>query len=178
MEGTKFGSRWSFWEMTELTESVEPVVVGFDAFYSTGWPEVYRAVAVVIRDRELAREAVDEAMTRAYKSWAKVSAMDNPKGWVYRVAVNWAKSGLRRRSLAANLPVSPPEPFNGPPEIPDPGLVDAVRRLSPNQRDVIVARYVFDMSQDAIAEAFGISRGTVKSRLARGLAQLRKDFSS
>lgn len=160
-----------------MTESVEPVVLGFDAFYATGWSEVYKAVAVVIRDRDLAREAVDEAMTRAYKSWAKVSAMENPKGWVYRVAVNWAKSRLRRRSTAASLPVPAPDSV-AEPEVPDPGLVNAVRGLQPNQRDVIVARYVFDMSQDAVAEAFGTKPGTVKSRLARGLAQLRKELSS
>lgn len=158
-----------------MTESVEPVVLGFDAFYSTGWSEVYKAVAVVVRDRDLAREAVDEAMTRAYKSWATVSAMENPRGWVYRVAVNWAKSGLRRRSIARSLPVPAPDSTTEP-EIPDPELVNAVRGLPPNQRDVIVARYVFDMSQDAIAEAFGTNPGTVKSRLARGLAQLRKEL--
>lgn len=163
--------------MAELTESLEPVVVGFDGFYSTGWPEVYKAVAVVIRDRDLAREAVDEAMTRAYKSWTKVSTMENPRGWVYRVAVNWAKSRLGRRSTAATLPIPTLNPV-AEPEIPDRALVDAVRGLPPSQRDVIVARYVFDMSQDAIAEAFGTKPGTVKSRLARGLARLREELSS
>lgn len=158
-----------------MTESVEPLVLGFDAFYSTGWSEVYKAVAVVVRDRDLAREAVDEAMTRAYKSWATVSAMENQRGWVYRVAVNWAKSGLRRRSVVRSLPVPAPD-TTAEPEIPDPALVNAVRGLPPNQRDVIVARYIFDMSQDAIAEAFGTNPGTVKSRLARGLAQLRKEL--
>lgn len=163
--------------MRELTGSVEPVVFGFDAFYTTGWSEVYKAVAVVIRDRDLAREAVDEAMTRAYQSWAKVSTMENPRGWVYRVAVNWAKSRLRRRSKAMSLSLPTPDSA-AEPEIPDPGLVNAVRGLPPNQRDVILARYVFDMSQEAIAEAFGTKTGTVKSRLARGLAQLRKELSS
>lgn len=75
-----------------MAESREPVIVGFEAFHSDGWPEVYRTVAVVIRDRDLAREAVDEAMLRAYKRWTDVSAMSNPRGWVYRVAVNWART--------------------------------------------------------------------------------------
>lgn len=160
-----------------MVDSREPVVVGFDAFYSDGWSEVYKAVAVVIRDRDLAREAVDEAMVRAYKRWPDVSAMGNPRGWVYRVAVNWAKTRLKRRSVASSLPI-PRLGTVGEPEFPDPELVDAVRALPTNQRDVIVARYLFDMSQEEIAEAFGVRSGTVKSRLGRGLARLREELSS
>ena len=163
--------------MTKLAESAEPVVAGFEGFYSDRWLAVYRAVAVIIRDRDLAREAVDEAMVRAYKHWADVSAMANPNGWVYRVAVNWAKTRLTRKSLASRLPVPPPGMVDEP-SIPDPELVNAVRKLPANQRDVIVARYLFDMSQEATAEAFGIKTGTVKSRLGRGLARLREELSS
>ncbi|MEE9178509.1 MAG: sigma-70 family RNA polymerase sigma factor, partial [Acidimicrobiia bacterium] len=135
-----------------------------------------RAVAVVIRDRDLAAEAVDEAMVRAYKRWEEVSAMSNPNGWVYRVAVNWAKTRLRRRSVRARLPI-PPVPMVEAPGVPDPELVDAVRALPASQRDVVVARYLFDMSQEEIAATFEIKPGTVKSRLGRGLARLREELS-
>jgi RNA polymerase sigma-70 factor (ECF subfamily) len=162
--------------MTGMVDSREPVIVGFDSFYSDGWPEVYRAVAIVIRDRDLAREAVDEAMARAYRRWEDVSAMSNPNGWAYRVAVNWAKTRLRRRSVRARLPIPPVRRVEAP-EVPDPELVDAVRALPTNQRDVVVARYLFDMSQEEIAATFGIKPGTVKSRLGRGLARLREELS-
>ncbi len=162
--------------MTKLTGSENPLVVGFDGFYSDGWQPVYKAVAVAVRDRDLAREAVDEAMVRAYRHWSSVSAMSNPRGWVYRVAINWAKTRLRRRSIAARL--RPPSlPPIAEPQLPDPEVVAAVRALPPDQRDVIVARYLFDMSQAEIAEAFGIKPGTVKSRLGRGLSRLREELS-
>ena len=163
--------------MTKLTGYEEPLVVGFDSFYAEGWQPVYRAVAVVIRDRDLAGEAVDEAMVRAYRHWSSVSVMSNPRGWVYRVAVNWAKTRLKRRSMAGRLRLWSERPVDEP-QLPDPELVAAVRTLPPDQRDVIVARYLFDMSQGEIAEAFGIKPGTVKSRLGRGLGRLRKELST
>ncbi len=161
--------------MASLDEAREPVVASFDAFYSVTWPEVYRAVAVVIRDRDLAAEAVDEAMVRTFTKWRDVSRMSNPQGWVYRVAVNWARTGLKRRSLAKKLP-EPPEPLVEVPTPPDPALIEAVRRLPAKQRDVIVARYLLDLSQEQIAETFGLEPGTVKSRLSRGLERLRKEL--
>src|SRR5690606_42052814 len=42
-------------------------------------------------------DATDEAMARAYERWHLVSRLERPEGWVYRVAVNWATSVLRRR---------------------------------------------------------------------------------
>ncbi|MFP4554798.1 MAG: RNA polymerase sigma factor, partial [Actinomycetota bacterium] len=63
--------------------------VQFEAFYSTFWAEVFKPLAATIGDRDLAREAVDEAMVRAYARWSRVRTMANPKGWVYRVAYRW-----------------------------------------------------------------------------------------
>jgi RNA polymerase sigma-70 factor (ECF subfamily) len=63
------------------------------------------------------------------------------------------------------------------PEIADPRVLEAVRRLAPRHRDVVVARYLLDLSEAATAEALGIPVGTVKSRLSRALAQLKEVLS-
>jgi len=67
---------------------------------------VYRALAVALGDPDLAREATDEAMLRAYARWSRVGAYDNPGGWVFRVGLNWATSWWRRvrgeRPMAAH----------------------------------------------------------------------------
>jgi RNA polymerase sigma-70 factor (ECF subfamily) len=160
-------------EQVALTE--HGFVDSFERFYSATWQTVYRALVVAIGDHDLAREAVDEAMVRAYEQWRTVSTMRNREGWVYRVASNWATSRLRRRKLMFR-PV-PGSSITQNPEIADPRLIEAVRRLSPRHRDVVVARYLLDLSESATAQALGIPEGTVKSRLSRALAQLKEVLS-
>jgi RNA polymerase sigma-70 factor (ECF subfamily) len=63
------------------------------------------------------------------------------------------------------------------PEVVDPRLLEAVRRLSPKHRDVVVARYLLDMSESSAAQALGIPEGTVKSRLSRALVELKEVLS-
>jgi RNA polymerase sigma-70 factor (ECF subfamily) len=147
------------------------VVDSFEVFYRDRWQRIYRAVAVAIKDSDLAKEAVDEAMTRAYERWRTVSAMSNPEGWVFRVAMNWATSRLRRRGLRVRELETPSVTYQPEPE---PGLVAAVRSLPRRQRDVVIARCLLDMSELDTADALGIPVGTVKSRLNRGLAQLKE----
>jgi RNA polymerase sigma factor (sigma-70 family) len=147
------------------------VVDSFEVFYRDRWQRIYRAVAVAIKDSDLAKEAVDEAMTRAYERWRIVSTMSNPEGWVFRVAMNWATSRLRRRGLRVRELATPGVTYQPEPE---PGLVVAVRSLPRRQRDVVIARCLLDMSEVDTAEALGIPVGTVKSRLNRGLARLKE----
>lgn len=162
--------------LEETTVEVQYLhVSSFETFYNENWPKVHRAVAVIIRDADLAKEAVDEAMVRAYERWKTVAKMANSEGWVYRVAVNWARSRLRRRALWTGLSPSPRVVQD--PEVSDPQVVEAVRRLSPRQRDVVVLRFLLDLSEADTAEALGIPRGTVKSRLSRAVEILREELS-
>ena len=56
----------------------------FSTFYRVTWVEIYRPLVVTIRDSDLAADALDEAMERAYARWSRVSGMSNPEGWIYR----------------------------------------------------------------------------------------------
>lgn len=160
----------------QVTVSEPGFVDSFERFYSTSWQTVYRALVVGIGDSDLAREAVDEAMVRAYERWRSVATMTNREGWVYRVASNWATSRLRRRRLQFRRVVSSAEAAHDP-EVVDPRLLAAVRGLSQKHRDVVVARYLLDMTESATAQALGIPEGTVKSRLSRALAELKEVLS-
>lgn len=146
----------------------------FDGFYRRTWDEVYRAVWVTFRDADLAAEAVDEAMARALARWDQVSGYDNPAGWVYRVAVNWAKTRLRRRQREHSQPV---EPALVPEIVPPASEVgEAVRRLPLAQRQVVVLRVYWDWSEADTAAVLGVRPGTVKSRLSRALTRLREEL--
>lgn len=135
---------------------------------------LYRAVALAVGDVWVAAEAIDEAMTRAYERWDRVASYDNPEGWVYRVAVNWSRSALRKRRNEV-LQDAVPEQESAE-RSPDFELRDALQRLPVRFRAVVVARFLLDWSTEETATALRIPEGTVKSRLKRGLHRLAVDL--
>jgi DNA-directed RNA polymerase specialized sigma24 family protein len=145
-------------------------VSDFASWYTSARPRLGRALTISIGDADLAREAVDEAMTRAFASWSRVSRLDSPEGWVYRVAFNWAVSVFRRRNRPVRALHNPPADMPVPV---DRGVAEALQALDVNHRAVIVCRYVLGWSELETAAALNIRPGTAKSRLARASAQLR-----
>lgn len=73
--------------------------LSFEAFYRDQRAPLYRALALTLGDVELAREAVDEAMVRAYQRWGRLCTYDNPAGWVDRGA--WRTSRHGEKPLAS-----------------------------------------------------------------------------
>src|SRR6478672_2897658 len=70
----------------------------FAVFYDGHYSSVCRALALALRDQELAEESAQEAFTRAYVYWRRVAKMERPAGWVYVVAIRIA-IGRRRKEL-------------------------------------------------------------------------------
>jgi RNA polymerase sigma factor (sigma-70 family) len=130
-----------------------------------------RALALTLGDVDLASEATDEAMTRAYMRWITVRDLDNPTGWVYRVGLNWARSVLRRRRLG-HPSLFRPERVDLPP-VADPAIHAALAALDVKHRAVIVCRFFLGWSEEQTALALDVRPGTVKSRMHRAKADLR-----
>lgn len=149
--------------------------VDFESFYRARFQDIYRPLAVILREPDLAREATDEAMTRALRHWSTVMRADNQTGWVYRVAHNWAIDQIRKRRRFRIVREAPTEP-TWQPVIPDPAVFSAVTALPYDQRAVVMLRLVEDWSERQVAEALGIAPGTVKSRLSRALDRLRVEL--
>jgi RNA polymerase sigma-70 factor (ECF subfamily) len=147
----------------------------FVSFYETTRERVARALALTLGDAHLAAEAVDEAMARAYQRWGTVGRYENPGGWVYRVALNWATSALRRRRRQPT-----PHAERGPADVPtvgEPDVLAALAELDVRQRSVVVCRFYLGMSEAETAAALGTRPGTVKSRLHRALRHLETRLS-
>ncbi|GGN52613.1 RNA polymerase sigma24 factor [Actinoplanes lobatus] len=163
---------------TALTHAAAPPEHdGFEAFYRANADRVYRALVVTLRRDDLAAEAVAEAMSRAYARWPAVSRLENPAGWVFRVALNWATSWWRKVRREQPPADEAAHPHLRPPD----GSVaaqDALAKLPAPQRAVITCRVLLDLSTAETAVALRISEGTVKSRLSRGLATLRHELNS
>ena len=125
------------WE-EKVAEAGLTLALAFPDFYRTARDPVARALAITLGDRDLAVEAVDEAMARAYQRWNQVSSFDNPGGWVYRVAFNWATSILRRRRRAADLPSLVDAGSVGLEGVGEPDVIRALIELDIRQRSVVV----------------------------------------
>jgi RNA polymerase sigma-70 factor (ECF subfamily) len=153
---------------------------GFEAFYRAHADTVRRALAVTLGDAQVAAEATDEAMTRALARWRRVSVHESPAGWVYRVGLNWAVSRWRRQRREAPLDAGGPgdERTVDPPDPVAAAAGDALRTLPLDQRAVVVCRVLLECSTGETAALLRIPTGTVKSRLARGLALLRTTIDS
>ena len=144
----------------------------FDTFYAANRDQIARALSLSLRNPDLGAEAADEAFVRACQRWAEVSTFTNPQGWVYRVAMNWARSWLRRaRREREKRPLLVKAEF-AEDQIVDVDLERALESLAATHRTVVVARFFMEWSGEETAEALGIRPGTVKSRLSRALNQL------
>ncbi|HLT97419.1 MAG TPA: sigma-70 family RNA polymerase sigma factor [Acidimicrobiia bacterium] len=157
--------------MTTLRDATQLRQRDFPDFYRVHHQSVFRALAATTGDPELAQEATDEAMTRAYQRWSTVADYDNAPGWVYRVGLNWARSRLRKQRREHLREIPPDQPHHQP--LPDPDVEAALRSLPIEERSLVVLRHLMDWSYDEIAAALGIPVGTAKSRLHRVMNELR-----
>ena len=137
----------------------------FEAFFGEHYESVFRGLSVAFREPLLAEEATQEAFTRAYTRWERVSGMERPAGWVYVSAVRVARR--RRRDLlgdASNRSERAERDLAV--EVVDRvTLQGAIERLPNRQRIALVLRYYGGLPLGEIATAMGCALGTVKSTL-------------
>lgn len=143
----------------------------FEDFWRAEHVSVARALAFTLGDVQLAAEATDEAMARAFQHWARVSILDSPAGWTYRVGLNWSRSVLRRVRRRPPSWLAQQHTHHDAPTI-EPKIVAAVQQLPAGQRSVIACRLLLNYSEQQTATLLRIRPGTVKSRLARAISQL------
>ncbi|MFT5201258.1 MAG: RNA polymerase sigma factor (sigma-70 family) [Candidatus Aldehydirespiratoraceae bacterium] len=163
-----------------VTDDAPSLVLDFGSFFSAHHRDLALALAMTLRDDDLAADATAEAMARAFARWDEVSTYTNPSGWTYRVGLNWARSRRRkllRELLSRDASRSPQRAAPPTPDI-EPELDAALAALPVEQRSVVVLRYLLDWSEFETAEALDIPPGTVKSRLSRALEQLNRLLAS
>jgi RNA polymerase sigma-70 factor (ECF subfamily) len=157
-----------------------------DAFADLAGGSIARLEAVarlILRDRELARDAVQEACIRAWRDLPGLREPARFDAWFRRLTVNACLDVARhrrRRPVEVELsPIAQELPGgavlgDSAAALADRDLIErAFRRLHPDQRVVIVLRYYLDLSVPEIAETVGVPVGTAQARLHRGLAVLR-----
>ncbi len=139
----------------------------FTAFMTEAEPRLRRAL-VARYGVQRGRDAALDAMAYGWRHWERVSAMDNPVGYLYRVG----SSSVRPTK---EPPVLAPVDDHREPWI-EPGLERSLDTLSASQRVAVVLRHSFDWTHREIAEVLGVSVRTVRSHLDRGMGKLRSDL--
>jgi len=150
----------------------------FGEFYVSNYGRLVVQVFAVTGNLADAEDAVQEAFARASVRWGRVGGYDSPEGWVRRVALNLAFTGLRRaRRLLEVLSRAPAQPPRAPALPADSlGLVEALKALPLPFRQVLVLHYLADLPVERVAGELDIAVGTAKSRLARARQALARQL--
>ena len=133
---------------------------------------------LIVRDHELARDAVQDAYIRAWRDLPGLRDPDKFDAWLQRLTVNACLDVLRRRRrrpIEVDLaPITPPSVGDETGLVADRDQLErGFRHLGPEQRAVLVLHYYVGLAVPAVAETLGIPLGTAQSRLGRALAALR-----
>jgi RNA polymerase sigma-70 factor (ECF subfamily) len=138
-----------------------------EAIYREDGDRLWRALYAFAGNSDVASDAVAEAFAQALR---RGSAIRDVRSWVWRSAFRLAKGDLKRQS-SIRLGPMPEGVFQD--AHPDPQLLDALQRLTPQQRAVIVLHYYVDCPVGEIARRTGINSLAVRAHLSRGRKRLR-----
>ena len=152
--------------MTTCERFIE--VAGFDDFYLRERPRLTR-LAHLLASAAVAEELAQDALVATHAAW---DTLDNPSAYARRVLTNLARSWQRKQVLRRRHEVDRRLPYALPPEVED--MWRHIRRLTPDQRAVVVLRFYEDLTIDEIAFVLDKPAGTVKSHLHRALAALKE----
>lgn len=136
---------------------------------------LYRSAWALTGERAAAQDLVQETLAIAWRARHQLRDAGSVQGWLYRILRREAIRIWREREVAGGWNAAECESV--PDVAPDAAarldVVDALQRLSPLHREVLVLFYLADVSYADMAQALDIPEGTVMSRLNRAREALR-----
>ena len=145
-----------------------------EALFRRHWRHSHRAAFLIVRDAAAAEDIAQEAFLAAMRALDRFDRRRPFRPWLHRIVVNRAIDHARARALRREVG----EDAIGEPAAPeveaglDPDLSAALAALDPEQRAAVVLRYLLEYTPGEIARMLELPRGTVNSRLRRGLDHL------
>jgi RNA polymerase sigma-70 factor (ECF subfamily) len=141
------------------------------------WPRAYRAAYLIVHDHAAAEDIAQEAFVRAVRHLDQFDRRRPFAPWLGAIVVNraidWARARAARRE-SVNEALGPVAVSDPPPGRYSEEVLGALASLSPEHRAVVVLRYVLEYTPGEIAQALKLPRGTINSRLRRGLDALER----
>jgi len=154
----------------------QPIEVraGFEVFFRTHFDGVARAAALIAGDLGSGQELAQEAYLRLYERWGAMTSDDHARNFVYKVAINLARSHRRKHVRLILMRFDRDEDSEASEDAPSDGdVLVALRRLPHRQRACVVLVDLVDMDAAGVARTLGISASTVRVHLMRGRQALR-----
>jgi RNA polymerase sigma factor (sigma-70 family) len=146
-----------------------------------------RTAFVILRDADAAQDAAQDAFVKAFRAFGGFREGAPVRPWLLRIvaneAINRAKATARRHQVDLSAAATHADETAASPESQALAgerramLLRALNGMSEDDRLVIAYRWFFDLSEAEMADALGVARGTVKSRLSRAMARLRERLS-
>lgn len=145
-----------------------------EVLFRRHWRHAHRAAYLIVRDADAAEDIAQEAFLAAMRALGRFDRRRPFRPWLHRIVVNRAIDHARARTLRREvgeesaLESTAAEVETGL----DSDLSAALAELDPEQRAAIVLRYLLEYTPGEIARMLDLPRGTVNSRLRRGLDRL------
>jgi RNA polymerase sigma-70 factor (ECF subfamily) len=161
-----------------LKESVVPHPVQdeeFRRFYERMDERALRTARRLVGNQVVAEDIAAEALARAYARWKSVRSHPNPDAWLLRVVGNLSIDHMRMAGRRTQSELGDRVAGDRPDDdaVLRVDLARAVHKLSNRQQEVVVMRYLIDLSEDEVATSLGMSNGSVKTHLSRATHRLR-----
>jgi RNA polymerase sigma-70 factor, ECF subfamily len=150
-------------------------VADLEALFRHHWPRAYRAAYLVVHDAAAAEDIAQESFLAAVRTLERFDRRRPFGPWLHRIVVNRAIDWSRARALRREIGEAPLAAVAATDRSDNPHartLASALASLSPEHRAVIVLRHLLEYTPGEISELLDLPRGTVNSRLRRGLDAL------
>jgi RNA polymerase sigma-70 factor (ECF subfamily) len=144
-----------------------------EALFRLHWPRAFRAAFLVVHDAAAAEDIAQESFLAAIRNLDRFDRRRPFGPWLHRIVVNRAIDWTRARQLRAESELVEVPAAEAERSL-DESLLEALAELAPEHRAVIVLRHLLEYTPGEIAELLGLPRGTVNSRLRRGLDSLKE----
>ena len=145
-----------------------------EELFARHWPDAYRTALLIAHDRAAAEDIAQEAFLSALRALPRFDRRRPLRPWLHRIVVNraidWSRARTLRRESGSDAAEAPDERAR---DVVSDEVGAALAALSPDHRAVIVLRYLLEYTPGEIAKLLDLPRGTVNSRLRRGLDELR-----
>jgi RNA polymerase sigma-70 factor (ECF subfamily) len=160
-----------------VTEAVAGSRRAGEELFSRHWLGAWRLALSVTGSATAADDVAQEAFERAFRGLASFNGRSSFRTWLFRIVLNRSLDIARREATASRRAgLIPAVAASDEDVVHDRALLDAVLSLPLERRAVVALRYWAAYTPPEIAESLGIPLGTVHSRLARALAELRSQL--
>jgi RNA polymerase sigma-70 factor (ECF subfamily) len=156
-------------------DRVEAVPPPFETFVTDHQDRLFGALCLITGDRFEAEEIVQEAFLRVFERWERISAMDEPAGYLFRVGMNVFRTRRRRAALGVRRAMgwAPPSSDEFAEVEVRETVLHGLAQVSEDQRAALVVTALYGLSSEEASKVLGVKPSTVRARATRARAALR-----